>query len=139
MPFKVEIIENYFGARLNTGGKSPPFYVVKFIAFWCSGMVLNDPDKTIRHRNEPHAVLELSYWSIYLFIIICLPVKSQPPLVLSLLVSEIVQRAFCDLTKVSYENYSRKLCHVHMLGTILVGSMDPRVVALQLEFLPLTP
>lgn len=98
MPFKVEIIKKYFDVRLNTGVKFPVFYVVKFIAFWSFELVLNDPDKTIRHRNQPHAVLELGYWhSVPPFIIICLPLRSQPLLVLSLLISEIVQMPFYDL------------------------------------------
>lgn len=55
MPFKVEIIEKYFSVRLSTGLKFPLFYIVKFIALWSLGMVLNDPDQSLRHRNEPHA------------------------------------------------------------------------------------
>lgn len=62
MPFKVEIIEKYFNVRLSTGVKFPLFYVVKFITFWSFGMTPKDPDQSLMHRNEPHVVLESSYW-----------------------------------------------------------------------------
>jgi len=110
MPFKAEIIEKYFNVRLSTGVKFPLFYVVKFIAFWSFGMMPNNPDQSLRHRNEPHMVLESSYW--YPVLVFCLSSVSLvshslfgPPSPHQWNTAD----SFLWLTRVAYENYGRKV------------------------------